>query len=743
MRRTLAPTLILTAIVTMAACSSNDATIEPMGGTGGSADNSSSANSSNSTTTDALIKALEDRLVELEKKLADTKPAPADTSELDALKTELAKATQDLKDLQTCRNGGTCTEFANISAQIQRINDSVCDWIFGCCNENEARTAFGPSVNTAADCKATLAQYSLHAGTPNVSKFFDLESDFDIDFLNIPEITAGIESGDYELNVGALDDCILMIDAQGCREDEGSCSEYHPGTRACDNGTLVTGLKTEGEPCRNDSQINSCVGGMVCQGDDFNKVCVQVEGSHCTLNSECPQGGDLEQYYCDSVSDTCKELGKIDEDCAWIDPTFQATINSVSQGCYPDLECNPLTNKCAATCSEDTLCRFDRNCEGDLICNETAFENLEYRDGETGDGLCTPPLQDGATSNHGDDCASHEYSGETGSPGICNITLKDAGDDCASGEDCKTSSCSNLKCDAPCDIANDNACDAATYCALNVCKPLKGDGALCGDDQECSSSSLCRLNTCHPIVSAGETCTVDRRVNTETPATLNRLMDLCPDLYYCAPNGTCTSQSATSNCIENYECGTGRQCIGGGCRTTLDKFADCSGESTFCDEGTSCISWMNEAGGTTLQCLPITADEGELPLDTFCGESDGAECESNRCLPITNGTRICQTGLSAGESCSVAIGGDITVDPCQEGNYCHLDSPWANLGPWTGTCTAQLPGGQRCDVSQELYYDAAAPQCQGNNTCERWAGTGLVCPSTDNYSTSQCTAYPD
>jgi hypothetical protein len=111
------------------------------------------------------IDALKEQIKDLEEQLKN-----ASQEEIPDLQDELDAANDRLDDLETCANGGQC-DGVETGLALTAYSDAYCEWVFGCCSEDEARATLGQGAKDEAGCKSMFAQLLVRAqSTPTAPK---------------------------------------------------------------------------------------------------------------------------------------------------------------------------------------------------------------------------------------------------------------------------------------------------------------------------------------------------------------------------------------------------------------------------------------------------------------------------------------------------------------------------------------------------------------------------------------------
>ncbi|MEM6992525.1 MAG: hypothetical protein AAF721_18570 [Myxococcota bacterium] len=341
----------------------------------------------------------------------------------------------------------TDTGGGDVVQDVEPLIAALCEWEFGCCDDGERGYRLGPFTTGAEDCTARFMQQLVSNDIDPASPRSDLL--FTLGYT--------IDLASSAPNPEAIDACAAAMGARPCNEWSGTAACVPPSGPPADDpcrlDNLFTGLLPAGEEC-NPALAPwadvECVPGTVCQaiGDDW--TCVDKGGpdEFCRADATCLPG-----LYCDIAHGRCALRAGDGEACEFADDS-DPVPGTETIHCREDLTCDPQSGTCAAYCTERYRCGADGQCPLGQSC-------VPHPEIGAGYAYCAPI---GAA---GDACDSHR--------------------DCEDGLHCFGDYClADLAVDVSCDF--DAQCTDGLYCQ-NICRALKPEGELCGDDRECDPES--------------------------------------------------------------------------------------------------------------------------------------------------------------------------------------------------------------------------------------------------------------
>lgn len=585
--------------------------------------------------TDYLQKEIE----KLKKQIADLEEQIANASqeEIPDLQDDLDAAKDRLDALETCANGGECNGIEDGLA-LTAYSDAYCEWVFGCCSEDEARATLGQGAKDEDGCKNMFAQLILRANSvPTAPSMASFNS------YTFGQLAARLQTGRIELNREALEECAEAQSKASCNDAEPVApAECLEGDISSPCEEVIIGLQQEGESC---ASPDECEDGLFCSGGagTVDGVCV-VEAK---LNDACQVEVDCTttdgHLYCDESTGSCRERASEGEDCEFADPTFNALAPSnLILPCLPGFWCSAETSTCLATCdrlAEGDVCTDSDQCGDDMFCDFTELTDQGFA------GLCAEQLNPGAASDVAEACKSGDifadvtdsnydaYYCQYYGTNCVNTCAGQGGDDCSfddfAGADCNSGSC------------NESTDECRTKCTANY---------------DCASGETCKDGVCYESVTSNSNCIVTEQ---------------CPVNQFCdAGTGKCANRIKTGDpdnsaddCASDEECLAGSDCVNGDCRPYAGL-----GTDEYCSDWYHCTSSRCE-----LQA-ELVADMNKCKSAASLGDA-GDDCDMR----------------DLSES-------DINQDPCKAGLYCKRSAP-NSTSDFSGTCTKQLEPGAICDQS--------------------------------------------
>jgi hypothetical protein len=239
-----------------------------------------------------------------------------------------------------------------------------------------------------------------------------------------------------------------------------------------------------------------------------------------------------------------------------------------------------------------------------------------------------------------------------------------------------------LECAPGCTPGTADGCAPGAFCTqLGVCEELRDNGDECFDGDECKSA-LCADGVCCNTVCVGqcEGCALPGTEGTCTPLTSGQPVHGEP----CDGEGDCAGECQGNPVACTYA--TGKPCGEPAC---------VNGESTTyaCDQSAcvasakQCFGYVCEAG----QCLTSCEGDGECAPGNVCREGVCIPFVEPQCVGSTlklptgevqscNAYRCDESGTACKASCS-------SINDCSPGNVCN---PEGTCGPFT-TTRNQLP----------------------------------------------------
>lgn len=620
---------------------------------------------------------LAEEIADLKKQIADLEDQleNAQQEEIPDLQDELDAANDRLDDLETCANGGECTGVTD-GLELTKYSDAYCEWVFGCCSEDEARATLGQGAKDEDSCKSMFAQLLIRANSvptaPGMATF---------NSVTFGQLAARLQAGRIKLDADALEACI-ELENRVCNDAEpvapGECVEGE-GSSPCDE--VMIGLQKEGESCASQDE---CEHGLFCSGGTgaVDGVCV-VEAKlndACQIETDCTTNeGHL---YCDESTGTCQERAGEGDDCEFADPTFNALDPSnLTVPCLPGYWCSAETSTCLAACdrlAEGDVCTNSEQCGDDMFCDMAELPDQGYA------GLCAEQLNPGAASDVAEACKSGAIFADTTDSNYNAYNCYYYGTDCVNtcdgrgGDDCSFDDFAGADC-------NSGSCNEDT----DTCR------TKCDANYDCADGETCKDGVCYESVASNSDCIVTEQ---------------CPAAQFC--------DASTDKCANRVKTGD-----------PDDADDDCASDEE-CAAGSACV-----LGASGSDCRPYSGlGTGEYCTDWFHCSSERCDLVNTDSLEINKCKAASGLG-EAGDDCdmedAIASAGDfglsssnINLDPCGAGLFCKRSKPYSS-DDFSGTCTKQLAPGAVCD--QSLPGDVN--QCTGNTTCATSPASGVLsCP---------------
>jgi hypothetical protein len=686
--------LIAVAVLGATACKKDDSTGD--GGSGGARGLESEV--------DANIDALKDQIKALQDLLDE------EVGDVETIESALAAAQERLDALLTCENGGECDARNEVSTQLSAVTDAYCDYIFGCCSENEVAGVLGYTFSDVDACKAVYSD-SLEKGRYQ-SLAFDGVSGVGgnvaqaIEFLlrNAGLVARTLEEGSISLDPAKVAACGESLSSATCAGGSNSCEESQAAEACYD---LFAGEQATGEPCVTDFQ---CVDGFVCDSENpadsygeglpalvygyfFQGSCIAEPeiDAPCSFDRDCnTSDGSL---FCSDVVKTCQAKVEAGEACAFVDPRIgNATVEAP---CVDGYQCSFLSNTCVANCEQDARCLSSGDgsntaCSDDLTCNVS--DGRDDWNVSLNEGYCDAPKKAGEEATRASECESRRlFNSECAG-------LK--GDACQQDAECRSDACVGL-----------------------ACAEYSEDGDNCGDDQyfDERSTPYGYGAACLEIVELNESC---------------RANEGCEEGYCDSTTNVCTAfldiddacSTGDGSCAEDDFCEVTAAVTvavtAAGPPTSAMILSDGTCQAgTRAAEEEPCDGDEQKTCAAGLVCVD-TEDDGEICLSpdarTVGQYCEGLEeCASRRC---SDEACVVPT-LEEGDTCTVDNDTSdaslnpitsITDDPCKDGLFCRRNT--ASSDDLIGVCTKQGAVGSPCDNFAGIDEDYE--QCEGNLDCE-------------------------
>lgn len=478
---------------------------------------------------------------------------------------------------------------------------------------------------------------------------------------------------------------------------------------------------------------NDCAGGLVCDTDAAQPVCVGAKTYvTCTADTQCAAG------FCNTTAGYCAARP-------------DGYLCDVSENCAGDLVCapDPATATATAPPSGEKRCRAifaitarNMSCAEDYMCGAPVT-------GLVCGGL---PLNGGSALG----------------PPVCRAPVvpfprgwvcPNGNSDCAGG----------LVCDADTHVCVGAktyvVCSADTQCATGYCDltdtqnghcAARPRGYDCADSEDCAGTLICHALKCAVALPAGATCP-----EPDAYCGLGLLCGKPLGIFPAAATTTCLAPKGApctgpDTCATGY-CGAGGVCANFPATHACAESEDCAG-SLVCGPNPATATALAPASGALTCRAAFVATGIDDDCDGPVGDRDyvcGAPASGLICagLPLaggtTNITRVCRppvVPLPAGWTCTVAtdclgglvcegdrdVSGDVSADAELTCRTPYVPSPLGAVCVVSDTCA----GGHscvygRCTACAHASLDEGSA-CTKNDDCV----FGTYCPNTT------CVAVP-
>ncbi len=472
--------------------------------------------------------------------------------------------------------------------------------------------------------------------------------------------------------------CTKLVDGT----EGGACREIAEGADGlpCDEGLVCNDNKVcviddgpnEGEKggaCRDTSVENviACDAGLVCLSD----VCVDngSKGTSCVVEGDVDPCLDGLECVGEDASKVCTpKAGYVDGVCR------DNSVENITK-CEDGLSC--VSDVCVANGSKGAACRDNSvenviACDAGLKCDDDNV-CVEIVAGSEG-GVCREIAEDadGLPCDAGLVCTED----------VCvKIADGDEGGKCLADDKCNDDLvCNDGVCEAPAEAAASSAPEGRKH----VCMAKLENGAACDNGSHCASGN-CEEGVClAKLAGEGESCeNVD-----------------CKDGLACNESKVCEKASTPVDaCSDDSTCGAGKKCViadgategtceditageaGGACRDT-------SVENVIaCDDGLSCVDNVCVVNGTE-----------NAPCRVIADGADGDACDAGLICDDTN--NVCKKVPQAGEAGGACRDTSVeNVIACDDGLSCVSDVCVVN-GTEGAACRviAEDADGDACDA---------------------------------------------
>ncbi len=390
--------------------------------------------------------------------------------------------------------------------------------------------------------------------------------------------------------------------SESCDPDRDGCPEGSYCFDAGDGFGLCVefGEAEELSPCGADP--TGCDEGLFCIEVDAERPELSFCGRGCESDDECDEGTSCTAF------GLCQPNGGREAGESCTEDRFD---------CAEGLFCYGAGSR-IAFCTD--VCRRDRDCENDLIC--------QVFDEESGNGVCVPEGDREVGEPCGDDpfaCEDGFCSGgyDTWEPGAWCVATCDRDSDCPDGTVCTDSGGTGV-CfpDGEGLQGADCALDPLACAEGHLCIGYGGTNAFCSE--LCETGADC---------AAGTWCTA---VDPEEGG-------------FCIPAGDIPAGSACE--LDTYTCAPGSYCgdTDGLC------IADCTLDASVCGEDELCVTFDEEGGRS--YCYPF----GELGYGEACGDDVRGCAEDLYCIgrgyDVARCTALCDDDAECrdGDTCNGGV----------------------------------------------------------------------------------------
>ena len=456
------------------------------------------------------------------------------------------------------------------------------------------------------------------------------------------------------------------------KSNGGSCDENDDCRNVCIFGVCDT-VSRIGEQCdaSNDCENGVTCGSQLCGGE--GATCDNNEDHWCQNSLVCLPGGMCGAPL--SASASCDENGDCSSPLTCIESHCTSKSN-IGGECdvNDDSDCATL----GVTCSPEAVCGGEgAKCidNQDSLCTSPFF---------CINGICAPPLENGASCEENHDCLNTCISGVCAQPASIGQSC-DAGDptDCENEFSCGDESqpiCggSGSVCNTATSNENDDAlCTAPLVCVDFVCRGKVENGGNCDTNSDCVSL-VCVADVCQKPGSLGDACDSDEGAKD------------CQSPLVCSPiDGRCGGDNAMCSNNNDSLCFNGRSCIAGHCSFPAINGHACDTANSECSSGHCIRSVCASASSIGENC-----DVGD---DSDCASSVG-----------------CGPDGRCGSQGSFGCGNN--DDQCLNGLVCSFNQ-----------CVDRLPNGDACDGDNADCIQ----QCV-SNSCQEASAVGGYCDVGDN-----------
>jgi hypothetical protein len=511
--------------------------------------------------------------------------------------------------------------------------------------------------------------------------------------------------------------------------------------KECDgNGNVVSMPDaSDAENDGNECTLDKCEGGAsVHTPEPLDKPCT---GGYCDGNGACVACNNKTQ--CPESTKECEEAACTNNKCGFAPVANGTPVAMQTSGDCKKVVCDGMGGTKTVTDDSDVPndgkeCTTD-TCDAGTPKNtpKAAGTACTQNGGKKCDGgdSCVQCLDDG-------DCAAGDTC-DTASK-ICVGALKDDGQQCTTGTQCKSGECADgVCCDKPCD----GSCEACNLAGTEGdCSPVKNaaDADTCAKDEK---SGDCAVEPC--TCDASGVC--KQLDGTACAGGTQCESGQCVDGVCCATAcGSCQRCDATPGTCTSVTNGPDADTCDGDSMSDPCKVLPCS-----CDGGGVCKQTQNGSACTmSTQCLSGHCKDGVCCATACTGACQTCAATPGTCTSVTNGPDddTCDANSASapcanvpcscdgGGACKQENGTACTMPTqclsgkCKDGVCCAADCTGVcqTCAATPGTCTSVTngPDDDTCDAdSLSAPCSLLACSCDGGAACKRANGTACTMPT--------------
>ncbi len=554
-------------------------------------------------------------------------------------------------------------------------------------------------------------------------------------------------------NACTKDICAGVSGSCASTPTEGACDDGNACTNgdACGNGVCLPGFPT---PCddSNVCTINSC--------DPKTGLCVfPIQSGPCNDNSVCTNVDDCVAGTCvgSSKKDCDDQLVCTDDFCDPIkgcEHVFNTAACDDGNACSNSDACKDgvCLAGAATPCDDDNPCTAD-SCD----VTKGACAHVPQLGGCDDSDTCTVQdfCTDGKCGGKPKDCDdSNSCTIDSCAAGACSYKLKPDNTACDDSNACTDKDVCDHDglCKGEAKFCGDNdPCTTDKCQADGSCAYEKISGAACDDGNLCTLGDACKDGKCESGMAKfcddGNVCTDDKCDAGGCVFT--------PNAGPCDDNDGCTldDKCAGGKCLfsKGQSCNDNNVCTKDDCDTLTGKCKSISVvDGVVCEDGVKCTQSDQCVSGKCVAGVTIKCDDGNLCTSDACDENTGAcafkntdgapctdgnnctvndACKSGKCM---SGNNNCQ--CQKNEECAASEDGDA----CNGTLFCDLTS---------NTCKVDLMTIVNCDESKNTACvswkcQAKVGKClpvnaDDNKACD---ADSSVCTANDHCAAGICSS---